>query len=457
MHFGSILARVWRTAERGEVEDFAPLIVSAQQRMPSPLPRMVLYSLLALLTTMLAWAWIGRLDIVTIAQGKLVPRSFLKIVQPAEAGIVRELLVKEGDIVQAGQPLVRMDMRISQADGDALSTELHRKRLQLRRIDAELTGQPLDRLADDPGDLYSQAQAHYHARRQAHLDALGAERATLLKAQHDLRAASEHEEKLRKTVPILRDQAESWEKLAKEGFAGRLLAVERKRAYLESEQDLRAQSENVAGLKAVISQSGQRIAQITSNYRQQLQSERAETESMYQKLQHDWNKQQYRHSLLELKAPQTGIVKDLATHTPGTVVAPGTILLTLVPHDEPLIAEVWVGNADAGFVQAGRKVRLKLAAYPFQKYGMVDGTVRQIGADAQEIPEAGAPAAKTHQQTSYRALIDLDSEAIASQGRQLKLVPGMQVSAEIHLGTRTVLEYLLSPVQKVAHEAGRER
>ena len=95
-------------------------------------------------------------------------------------------------------------------------------------------------------------------------------------------------------------------------------------------------------------------------------------------------------------------MKDLATHTPGTVVAPGTILLTLVPHDEPLVAEVWVGNIDAGFVQYNQKARVKLAAYPFQKYGML-------------------------------------------------------VSAEIHLGTRSVLEYLLSPVQKVTHEAGRER
>jgi HlyD family secretion protein len=180
-------------------------------------------------------------------------------------------------------------------------------------------------------------------------------------------------------------------------------------------------------------------------------------EGLYHKLQQDWNKQQHRHTLLELKAPQAGVVKDLATHTPGTVVAPGTILLTLVPQDEPLIAEVWVGNMDSGFVQANQKARVKLAAYPFQKYGMLDGVVRQVGADAQEKPEAGSPQTKALQDAAYRALIDLSGSHLESQGRQLKLVPGMQVNAEIHLGTRSVIEYLLSPVQKVAHEAGRER
>jgi hemolysin D len=437
--------------------DFAPEIERAQQQYPSPAPRIVLLTLLALFGVMLTWACIGRLDIVAVAQGKLVPRSYLKIVQPAEAGIVQDILVREGDVVREGQPLVRMDMRLSTADVNVLKAELGRRRLQLRRIEAELSGVPLQRRADDPDDIFGQVDAQFRARRQVYLDSLGAERAILLKAQHDLKAAGEIEGKLAKVVPIHRDQAEAWAKLAKEGFAGRLLALERQRTFLESEQDLKAQSENVAGLRAQASQSNQRIAQITSNYRQQLQNERVEAEGIYYKLQQDLDKQQHRHSLLELVAPKSGIVKDLATHTSGAVVAPGTILLTLVPSEEPLIAEVWVGNADAGFVQARQKARVKLAAYPFQKFGMIDGIVQQIGADAQEKPEPGAAPAKSMQEATYRTLVSIEDPGPDGRSRKLKLVPGMQVSAEIHLGTRTVLEYLLSPIQKVAHEAGRER
>jgi hemolysin D len=448
----------WMRLGEGDRDEFAPDIIRVQQQPPSPLPRTVLYALLALFGLSLVWASLGRLDIVAVAQGKLVPQSFLKIVQPAESGIVKEILVQEGDLVKEGQVLVRMDTRLSEADGRTLLGELQRKRLQLRRIDAELAGKALTlQPDDDPAGIFAQTEAQYQARRQAYLDALGTEQATLLKAQHDLKGATEIEGKLQQTVPIYKDQAESWDKLAKEGFAGRLLALDRQRTYVESQQELKAQAQNVASLRALISQSEKRISQITSNYRQQLQNERAEAEALYHKLQQDWDKQEHRHALLELKAPQAGIVKDLATHTPGTVVAPGTILLTLVPQDEPLVAEVWVNNVDAGFVQADQKARVKLVAYPFQKFGMLDGVVKQVGADSKEKPEAAGPTPKTMQEAAYRALINLGSNHLESQGRQLRLVPGMQVNAEIHIGTRTVLEYLLSPVQKVAHEAGRER
>jgi hemolysin D len=415
----------------------------------------VLYTLLALFGLTLLWACVGRLDIVAVAQGKLVPQTFLKIVQPAESGIVKEILVGEGDAVQEGQVLVRMDTLLSDADGRALLAELQRKRLQLRRIEAEVSGKPLKLQPGDPAGIFAQTEAQFQARRQAYLDALGAEQATLVKAQHDLNGATEIEGKLQRTVPIYKDQAESWDKLAKEGFAGRLLALDRQRTYVESQQELRAQAQNVASLKALITQSERRISHITSNYRQQLQNERGEAEALYHKLQQDWDKQEHRHALLELKAPQAGIVKDLATHTPGTVVAPGTILLTLVPLDEPLLAEVWVNNVDAGFVQEKQTARVKLAAYPFQKYGMLDGVVQHIGADTKDKSESQA--INSVRDAAYRALISLDSEHLESQGRRLRLTPGMQVNAEIHLGTRTVLEYLLSPVQKVAHEAGRER
>jgi membrane fusion protein, hemolysin D len=437
--------------------DFAPEIVKAQSRPPSPLPRAVLYALLALFGLMLVWACVGRLDVVAVTQGKLVPQSFLKIVQPAEPGIVREILVREGDTVKDGQVLVRMDTRLSEADLRILQAELARRDLQLRRIDAELAGTPMKRKSGDSAELYTQIEAQYRARREAYQDALGAEKAVLAKARQDLQSATEIESKLKQTTPIYREQAQAWEQLAKEGYAGRLLALDRQRTHIEAQQDLAAQAHAVASLRATIEQAEKRAAQIHSGYRQQLHNERVEAEATYVKLTQDSAKQQHRHTLLELKAPQAGVVKDLATHTPGTVVSPGTILLTLVPHDEPLLAEVWVNNADAGFVQEKQRARVKLAAYPFQKYGMLDGVVRQISVDAQERNDNAASRPAQFQEAAYRARINLEKGHLESQGQQLRLVPGMLVSAEIHIGSRTVLEYLFSPIQKIAHEAGRER
>lgn len=439
--------------------DFAPALLRVREQPPSPLPRAILYLLLLLVGAVLVWAGFGRLDIVAVAQGKLVPQSFIKVVQPSDSGIVREILVKEGDEVAAGQVLMRMDTRLAEADHNILSNEIRLKELQLRRIDAELKGAAMHKRAADQSELYAQIEAQHRARRLAYQDALDGEKALLAKAQQDLQAALEVENKLRKTVPIYREQARAWDQLSREGFAGKLLALDRQRVYVESEQDLRAQAHTVASLKATISQSEKRIAQITSNYHQQLQNERVDTAAQLAKLRQDWDKQQHRQSLLELTAPQSGIVKDLATHTAGTVVAPGTILLTLVPQDEPLQAEVWVSNLDAGFVRPGQAVKIKLAAFPFQKYGMLDGMVRQVSADATDSKDIndGRSSAAGEVPLQYRALVALSDSYVERDGQRFDAVPGMQVNAEINLGSRSVLEYLLSPIQKVTHEAGRER
>jgi len=190
-----------------------------------------------------------------------------------------------------------------------------------------------------------------------------------------------------------------------------------------------------------------------------LQNERIDAEAQYHKLRQDWEKQAHRHALLELKAPQDGLVKDLATHTLGSVVAPGTVVMTLVPEGGGLLAEVWVTHLDAGLVEVGQTAKLKLTAYPFQQYGMMSGRVRHISPDASESAgEKNAKNAGVQDQptSSFRALIELPEPFIEAQGKRYRLSPGMQVNAEINLGTRTVLQYLLSPVQKTLHEAGRE-
>jgi len=436
--------------------DFSPAILRLQREPPSPLPRVVLYALAALLGGLAVWSIIGRLDIIAVASGRLVPVSYVKVVQPADAGIIKEILVREGDTVRAGQVLVRMDPQMSNADSKQLLAQRQLAGLGLRRIDAELAGVEPKHEADDPAALFSQVLAQYHARRQAHLDALDTEKAALAKAQQDLRAALETEAKQRQTLPIYQDQERSWGQLHKEGFAGRLQAEDRRRVRIEAEQELKAQRHSIAGLRATIQQSEKRLAELESNYRQQLYNERVEATAQFEKAEQEWQKQSIRQEGLELKAPQDGIVKDLATHTEGAVLQPGTVLLTIVPAGEPLRAEVWLGNEDRGFVREGQTVRLKIRPYPFQKYGMIDGVVKHVSADATEQEERNAkmtPAAGYR----FRSIVELNAQMLESDNVRYPLTPGMQVDAEIALGERSVLEYVLSPVRKAFHDAARER
>jgi HlyD family secretion protein len=443
--------------------DFAPPLLRIQQKPPAPLAGWMLRLMLALVAGALLWAYFGRLDIVAVAEGKLVPASYVKIVQPAEQGIVREILVREGEQVAEGQVLMRMDPVIAEAELRALQAEYERQRLGLRRIEAELSGRGLEREPGDSPVLFAQVAAQQAANVRAHESALAQERAVLEKARHDLAAAEETRAKLQEILPHYREQEAAFERLAREGFAGRILAAERRRERIEREQELRAQEHLVRSNLALIEQAERRLAQLSAEYRRRLQAERLEVSGQLERLSQELARQRHRRALLELRAPAAGTVKDLATHTAGTVAAPGTILMTLVPNGEKLLAEVWVGNADAGFVRAGQPAKLKLAPFPFHRYGLIEARVLGISADASELPAPGPGSqgavgrALPAGPLAYRALLEPAAQHLEHEGGRYALAPGMQLAAEIHLGTRTLLEYLLSPLQRAFHEAARER
>lgn len=444
-----------------EAIEFAPGLLAIQESPPSKLPKTILYLVIGLFFILLGWAIFGKLDIVATAEGRLIPKSYVKIVQPSEGGIIKEIFVHEGQSVQEGDVLMRMDGTAMLSDTRSVEGEMRLRSLQLRRIDAELGMGGLQKSTEDPEDLYLQTQQQYAAHRQAYHDGVAQEMQVLKKTEHDLSAAQEVLIKLEQTLPMYRRNAESFKKLADNGYISRIEADDKEREKIEKEQDYHAQKSTVSGLRSAVEASHKRLAQLSSNDKSQLENERSDTQSQYKRLVQEWGKNVYKSSLSELKAPQSGTIKDLATHTQGSVVSPGTVLMSLVPHDDPLQAEVMIKNEDVGFVHPGQKVKVKLVAYPFQKYGMIEGEVIHVGADAIQStpppPSTSQSEAPQGMVMTYKALIRLNTQELEVDGKRLKLTPGMQTIAEIHLGRRTVMEYLLSPVQKAWQESGRER
>lgn len=435
--------------------DFRPDLLTIQQSPPSSWPRGLLLAIVVLLGLLLLWAVFAKLDVIASAQGRLVPLTFTKVVQPAEAGVVLDILVKDGDSVKANQVLLRLDAQLAQSEMTGLSRDVAIKRLSLQRIEAELTDRPFVPSAKAPPDVAVQVETQYKARRQSYLDAIAQEAEALNKAKADLASADQILSKLKQTVPLYRQSAEAYDKLLKEGFVGEVAANEKKREFIEREQDLKAQESTVQSLKAVIAGSEKKTVAIRSSYHSQLENERIETVTQLNKSSQELEKSTIRSGLLEIKAPTDGIVKDLAVTTKGAVVQAGALLLNVVPKGEPVQAEVLLSNEDVGFVVIGQKAQIKVAAYPFQKYGLIDGKVIHLSADSSDPKQQQ----QTQQpQLSYRALVSLDTQSLkAPNGEMLLLSPGMLVSAEVHQGKRTVLEYLLSPVQKMGAEAARER
>lgn len=442
---------------RADVLDFAPALLRVEATPPSPLPRAVGALAAGFLVAVLVWAAVARLDVVAVAPGRVVSSAFIQILQPAEGGVVRELTVREGDHVREGQLLARLDTRISDADDGHVARRLAERRLEVKRLDAELGGDVRIDGDNAPPALLAQAVARLGSRRAAFAEEVRAERAVVARAEGDLAAARAQLARVLGTTPLLREQADAWAQLVREGFAGRLQAQERQRQLLDSEGEAVALRAAVEASMGAVAQARARLAQREAEHRQLLLRERSEAAAEADRLDAEHRKLGVRRASLELLAPRAGIVKDLATHTVGAVVQPGTMLMSVVPTDAPLEAEVRVSDLDAGRVQVGQSVQLKLATYAFQRHGTLGGTIRHLGPDASSGNESTPDAMRGGASSGgYRAFVALDSDALEHAGKRLPVIAGMLVSAEVHLGTRTVLETLFSPVAKTWHEAGRE-
>lgn len=428
---------------------------------PSTAGRMVLGAVSVLVLVLIVWAAFGKLDVIASADGKLAPQTLVKIVQPSEAGVVRELLVHEGDTVKAGQVLARLDATLASADKSGVSSDLAAQKMQARRIEAELSGKPMLPVAADDALLFAQVQRQYQARRGAFNDSLEQEKALLQKMEFEKKSAGETLSKLEQTLPTYQAAAKSLAELSREGYVPVRQSEDKGREAVEKAKDLDAQRSTVAALNSAMAAQRQKLSQLSSTYKSELERELAEIRAKLGQLQPSLDKSSYREGQMVLRAPQDGVIKDLATTTTGAVVQPGAVVLTLVPKDELLFADVNIKNEDVGFVAVGQSAKVKLAAYPFQRHGMLSGTVIHISADASEPgrnEDGGESKGQAGGSASYRARIRLDQQTLIDpQGKRLHISPGMQVVVEINQGKRTVLEYLLSPVQKAVSEAARER
>jgi HlyD family secretion protein len=414
-----------------------------------------LIAVLVLVACLLVWAALAQRDLVVVAEGRLVPQTFSKAVQTAEGGVIAEILVQDGDRVQAGQVVAKIDARLAEADQRSLGNEVDTWRVSLKFIDAELADKAPPPSKDDRTEIVSAVRSRFDARRQAMVDAVAQETAAVQRATADLVTAQQAFSKIQQVLPTFQQSAEAYERLRKEGFVGDLAAAEKRREAAEKELELKVQAAAVESQKAAVLQAQSKLTSTRSEYRRQLENERSEFLQQFRRGREELNKAVVKTTLMELRTPQEGIVKDVAVTAKGAVVAAGATVLTVVPTHENLRGEVLLKNEDVGFVAPGQEAQIKIAAYPFQRYGLLKGRVELVSADSAD-PRQTQPGQPPS--LSYRAMIRLETSKLKDvDGRELSLAPGMGIVAEVNLGRQSVLSYLLSPVRKVAAEAARER
>lgn len=428
---------------------FLPAALEVLERPPSPLGRGLGLALCALVIGGIGWASQAKLDVVATGTGRLLPAGKVKLIQPADAGVVTAIRVVEGQKVTAGQVLVELDPRSVEADLVSLTRDLALARLDSARLTALLAGGDDFPVPEgiDPG-LVAQQRALLRARAAEQAARFAAGDADLAKRQAEVQSIQAQIAKLNATIPLVRKRAETRRYLADKQIGSEITALEIQQQLVEQERELAVQQSRLVEAQATLTATKQARAQVHAEAERTLQTERADAEKRRAALEQEVIKAEQRRQFRTLTAPVNGTVQQLAVTTVGGVVTAAQALMVLVPEDAGLEVQANLLNRDIGFVQPGQRAVVKVETFTFTRYGYLEATVDSVSRDAIDDPRQGL---------IYQARLKLDKTSMPIDGREVPLSAGMAVTVEIKTAERTVLDYLLTPLQKYKQEALRER
>lgn len=416
---------------------------------PPLLAWLVPLALMAATAAGLTWAAIGEVDIVAPAQGTLLPSGRVKVIQPPEQRVVSRILVREGQHVAAGTPLLEFETSDLAADRDRLAKELAAARLRAARLRAALDGETMFEAPEgsDPGLAADERRllAADLARLAGEAAALRQEQARLSAARDGIAATVA---KLEALLPLVTRRVEARRSLVESGNASLTAFLELRQEQVTLESDLAIQRAALREAEAAQAAAGERLDQSGRDHRLETAAALVEAETRASALVEDLRKAEQRLSSFDLRAPEDGTVHELALHTVGAVVQAAQPLMKLVPAGAALEAEAKVLNRDIGFLRMGQEVQVKLDAFPFTKYGAVPGRVAAVSSDVVPDERLGPV---------YHVRVALDRQTLEVEGRPLRLTPGMTATVDIHTGRRRVIDYLLGPIMKYRDESLRER
>lgn len=437
---------------RSDTEDkeFLPPAVEILETPPSPMGRMLVWAVLGLFVLVLLWSFIGEIDEVVVARGKVIPVGYTKVLQSEDKGIVKRILVQEGQKVKQGELLMELDRTMSESDLNALKKEISYYDINIRRILAELSDKPF--MAEtgtgfDPRDM-AQQMSLYQSRQSEKRARLEFCDAQIRQKEDSVRVAESSLEKYRQLLAIAREREANLKEIVEQGAISKYTYLEYKGKRIELEQNVSMNISELSGARADASAARQQKAQYLAEWNRQLQEELINCRKQYNTLKESERKAELKNKLIEIKSPVDGAVHKLDIHTVGAVVQEAQGLMQVVPEGTPMEVEAWMENKDIGFVNPGMPVEIKIDTFNFQKFGTLKGKVREISPDTIEDKDRGP---------LYRVMVSMDEEKLHMDSRDLQVYPGMSVSAEIKTRKKRIIDFFLEPFQTYKNEALRER
>lgn len=463
-------AKLGDGSKHQNLSEFMPAALELQESPPNPLVRWLAWVLIALFVLTLVWACTGKVDVVSSAEGKIIPSSRVKQIQPLTKGFVKAIHVKEGQFVNQGDALIELDRTITAADQARMQQELHNASLNLAGAEALqqfLANQSdsLDKKNPQPSTatdiqlkvhaaikpteteilLHQQKTWEQWQQYQAQLSSL---HSSLKKVQSEKIGNQETIKKLQQTLPMITKRAQALESLYAKNMASEAEYLELEQQRIERVQDLAAQQQMQQQLNAAINEAQQQINSLKADTLGKLLTQIADSRNQIATISEELVKATDMNDKQILYAPVSGYVQQLAINTIGGIVMEAQQLMIIVPEEESLEVQVMLGNQDVGFVQKDMAAEIKIHTFPFTRYGLIDATVTHISDDAIIDEKLGLV---------YTMHLKMHKSTIRVEAKDVKLIPGMAVTAEVKTTQRRVIEYFLSPLLRYKQESIRER
>lgn len=422
---------------RNDVHEFQPLLVEIEDRPLNPVGRSILWIIFGVIFFGILWLSFATIDIVVSARGKVVPTGEIKVLQPIETGVISKILVKEGEHVQKDQVLMQIDPSVTQTRLESKEKNLNALSLECERLSALVhQRKPSFKQVTSYDEILLLEQKRLY---QHQYDALHASKAqyAMKKAQAKAQYQSAQSDVIRLIHLIEKEQLRS-ERMEK------VLDIIAKKEYEEVQKNIlnlteqlhmaqQKEYESKQHLKEVEHEAKVYVEQTISTWFNQLIDKQKELRT----LESEINAIAFQNRQQQIKAPLSGYIGKLMVNTEGGVVTPAEKLISLVPDGAPLIIKATVLNQDIGFIAKEMDTAIKIDTFTFQKYGLIEGRVDSIGNDAIEDEKQGLV---------YEIKVIPKTDSLMIDGKEKRLEPGMNVTTEIKVGKRKIIEFFIYPI-----------
>jgi len=434
-----------------EALEFQP---DAEELELTPLPRTIrltLHLILAMFLVLLAWSFFAKTDKVIPSSGKIVSSGKNINVSPLNDAIIRSIDAKLGGTVKKGDVLVHLDPTFATADASRLQKNKTFDSLLIARLESELTGAPFVPPAGASAEDVETQRKLLAGRLDEFTAKLRALNTKISELQHDIQAGLRQYTQMEKQVSVAKELVGMRVKVYEQGSDSRLSLLEAENHLAQTNVSMEQLKGSMEGKRHNLTQSLAEKEAFIEGWRNEITNQLTSGRKDLHATEEDLSKAERLQELSTLAAPSDAVVLDIANYNPGTVIKSGETIMTLVPLDAPLEAAVYVEPSDIGYIRQNDSATIRLDTYPFQKYGFLDGTLRTIGEDAQTLDTT------TGRRLVYEGRIRITGqEHMRDLPADFRLVPGMTLSADIKVGSRTVITYLTWPLIRVFGESIRE-